>query len=62
MTVVIVYGKGRVAAWDCTEAEIQADLDKGWYSARGVPGINHWTLKDAKKIMVDGVTVWKDTK
>lgn len=49
MTVVIVYGKGRVAAWDCTEAEIQTDLDKGWYSSKGVPGINHWTLKDAKK-------------
>lgn len=62
MTVVIVYGKGRVAAWDCMEAEIQTDLDKGWYLSKGAPGINRWTLKDAKKIMVDGVTVWKDTK
>lgn len=60
MTVVIVYGRGRVAAWDCTEAGIQTDLDKGWYSARGIPGEEKWTLKNIKKIMVDGMTVWEE--
>lgn len=59
MTVVIVYGKGRVAAWDCTAAEILTDRDKGWYSTRGISGKNDWTLEDIKKIMVDGVTIWE---